>query len=213
MMSFNLDDYFIFIRTIKLNSSHFSLEEFLKLTDQIQDNHPESVIQFFNDRFVLNQEHIYNACYFMLKAFDLNRNISLNKNLELLLYLACSRQIKYSLKFFGLNDEILKKGELNYCVISKSRDIDDIHKSMNSLLNHISIDSNIFMKSLNKFNNVKNFFEISESQLIVILNSYDLSIDLCEITNENLKILYTALSELICEKMALLSLEKVKSSQ
>ena len=206
-------NYYIFINSIRLISSHFTLEEFLKLTDQIQNNNPGSIIQFFNDKFVLNQEHIFNACYFMIKAFNLNRNISLNQNLELLLYLACSRQIKYGLKFFGLNDEIINKGELNYCIISNSGKIDNITKSICSLLDSVPIDSSILRKSLNKFKNVKDFFEISESQLTVILNSYDLNTDLSEITNENLEILYTALSELICEKMALISLEKVKSSQ
>jgi len=212
-MSLGDSNYFIFIKSIGLNSSPFALEEFLKLTNQVQNKHPGSVIQFFNDEYVLNQEHIFNACYFMVKAYNLNRNISSNRNLELLLYLACSRQIKYGLKFFGLNDVIFKKGELSYCVISTSREIDEIVKEMDSIFNCFPIESNILRKSLTKFNNIKEFFEISESQLKVILNSYDLNVELSDIKNVNLDFLYTALSELICEKMVLLSLEKVKSSQ
>lgn len=215
MMKMNLreSDYYIFNRSIRLNSSPFSLDEFLKLIDQIQNKHPGTLIQFFNDKFVLNQEHVFNACYFMVKAFNLDQNISSNRNLEFLLYLACSRQIKHSLKFFGLNEEIFKNGELNYCIISSSKKIDEITKEISNVLNYVPTEPDILRKSLEKFYNVKDFFKILKSQLTVILNSYDSNIDLSDITNENLEDLYRALSELICEKMALLSLEKVKSSQ
>lgn len=214
MMKMNLSgtDYQVMINSIEFNSVPYSLEEFLELIFQIQNKFPGSLIQFFNDKFVLNEEQVLNACYFMVRAFNSSHNISSNRNLEFLLYLACSRQIKYSLKHFGLNDELFKKGVLNYCIISSKGKIIEINNEIRDVFNCVPQKPDILRKSLEKFDNVKNFFNFSKSQLEVILNSYEAKIDFSHLENDDLDIIYRALSDLICEKMVLLSLEKVKVS-
>ncbi|MCK4384112.1 MAG: hypothetical protein KAW66_12505, partial [Candidatus Lokiarchaeota archaeon] len=64
--------------------------------------------------------------------------------------------------------------------------------------------------SVDKFNRVKNYFEFNDNQILTVLRSYGYKNDILDINSLNLESLYEVLNDLICEKMALLSLEKVK---
>lgn len=201
-------EYYIGVKAIKLRLNNRSLEDILELTHQIQMDFPDSVIQFFNDEFVLNEKHLINACYYFIKSFSSNRNIASSKNLEFLLYLACSRQIKFSLKFFGINEEILEKGVLHYCVIHKLDKISEISTKLLVTLDSIPQKPKILEMSLEKFNKVKKFFNFTDEQLEVILRSYNIKPKETKLNQENLNLLVEGLNDLICEKMTLLSLEK-----
>jgi tRNA threonylcarbamoyladenosine modification (KEOPS) complex Cgi121 subunit len=201
-------EYYIGIYAIKLKLNNKSLEDILGSAHKIQMNFPGSVIQFFNDEFVLNQKHLINACYYSIKSFSSNRNIASSINIELLLYLACNRQIKFSLKFFGLSEEILEKEVLHYCVIDKLDKISEINTKLIAELDSIPQKPKILEQSLEKFNKVKKFFNFTDKKLEVIFRSYNIKPEHTELNLENLDIFYECLNDLISEKMTLLSLEK-----
>lgn len=200
-------EYYIGINAIKSKLNTKSLEDTLALVHKIQLSFPGSVIQFFNDEFILNQKHIVDACYHFIKSFGSNRNIASSKNIELLLYLACNRQIKFSLKNFGINEETLDKGVLHYCVIHNIDIISEIDKRLLAELDSLPQKPKILDKSLEKFNKVKKFFNIKEKQINVILRSYNIKPEDTVLNPENLDLFYVCLNDLISEKMALLSLE------
>ena len=146
----------------------------------------------------------------MEKAFLKNLNISNKKNIEFLLYLATNRQIKIGIKAFGIKDEEVKKGELIYCIISPENNVDKINKEMIHILQAEEVALNLNIRSLDKFNKIRTFFGLSENHIITILKSYGISSKNNNIMSNNLEDLYVALNDLICEKMTLLSLEKIK---
>jgi tRNA threonylcarbamoyladenosine modification (KEOPS) complex Cgi121 subunit len=200
-------EYYIGINAIKLKLDYKSIEDILVQAHKIQLSFPGSVIQFFNDEFILNQKHILIACYHFIKSFGSNRNIASSKNIELLLYLACNRQIKFSLKNFGINEEILEKRVLHYCVIHKLDNISEIEAKLTAELDSVPQKPNILDKSLERFNKVKKFFNFKDKQIDVILRSYNIKPEHTELNLENIDLFYTCLNDLISEKMALLSLE------
>ncbi|MFX1504074.1 MAG: hypothetical protein ACFFDH_24150, partial [Promethearchaeota archaeon] len=63
-------------------------------------------------------------------------------------------------------------------------------------------------QSNNKINLIKNFFEISDNQLNTVQRSYGIKPNNSKIS---LNSIVLALYDLICEKMALLYVEKTKS--
>lgn len=201
-------NYYIGINSIKLKLNNRSLESILGTAHKIQMSFPDSVIQFFNDEYVLDQKHIVKACYFLIRSFNSKQNIASSKNIELLLYLACNRQIKFSLKYFGLNQEVLETGILHYCIIHKLDQISNIDARILAELNCISVKSKLLEKSLEKFNKIKNFFDFTDNQLEVILKSYNIKFKYSELNLENVDLFYNSLNDLICERMTLLSLEK-----
>ena len=202
--------YSIGISKIQLGLSSLSLEDLFKLVEDIQKDKKGSMIQFFNDEFILNSEHVFNACYFTFKAFNNGINISNQKNLEFILYLATKRQIKQCLKDFGLKFTHISNKELTYCIISSSTELSLIDEVILQKLNakHIPLDLN--NKNYDKFKRVKEYFQISDNQISVVLKAYGLNLLSKTPTKEDLINIYMALNDLICEKMALLSLEKIK---
>ncbi|MHA1257461.1 MAG: KEOPS complex subunit Cgi121, partial [Promethearchaeota archaeon] len=159
----------------------------------------------------LNAEHILHACYFVQKAFYTKNNISNKKNLELLLYLATKRQIKLSLECFGVNHYNLKDTRISYCIISLKDNIQQVNIKVNSYLHSEDISLNLGNLSIDKFNIVKKYFEFSDNQVLTVLKAYGYKSDILDINSINIENLYGALNDLICEKMALLSLEKRRS--
>ncbi|MHA1411240.1 MAG: hypothetical protein ACTSO4_01370, partial [Promethearchaeota archaeon] len=68
-------------------------------------------------------------------------------------------------------------------------------------------------KSLKKLITVKNYFEVSDEQLFSVLKTRDVNVKEGNLLNADINELYSALNDLICEKMVLLSLEKIKFNQ
>ena len=186
------------------------LDVIFDVIEQVQDTFKESTIQFFSQEYVLDQNHIFNASYFMEKAFLNHLNISNKKNIEFLLYLATNRQIKIGIEAFGIKDEEVKTGELLYCIISPKNNVDEINKEIIRILQAKELDLNLNARSLDKFNKIKTFFAILDHQIITVLKSYGINNKNNHITSNHLEDLYVALNDLICEKMTLLSLEKIK---
>lgn len=176
----------------------------INFSENIQNKYKNSILQFFSDTFVLNENHIFTACYYVQKAFVNNQNISNKKNIEFLLYLATNRQIKNAVEAFGITLDDIKKKRLSYCIISSENNLNSINNEVVECFHVKEQDFNLNYESLEKLNRIKNFFEISDNQINVVLNSFDNT----GLTNNKLELSFNALYDLICEKMALLSIEK-----
>jgi len=204
-------DYYVGINQIEINPKEVQINKLVELIEVIQSHYEDTVLQFFSDRYILNPEHILHASYFVQKAFYTKKNISNKKNLELLLYLAAKRQIKLSLESFGVNNYNLQNKRISFCIISLEDNIQQVNIEINSYLHSEDISPNLGNLSIDKFKIVKKYFEFSDNQILTVMKSYGYKNDILDINSINLERLYGALNDLICEKMALLSLEKRRS--
>ena len=193
----------------KLKSENEALDFIFNLVEKVQIDY-DSMVQFYSDSYILNQDHISTACFYVQKAFFNNVNISKKKNIEFLLYLATKRQIKNAIEAFGIKISDLKYGNLNYCIISNKNNLKRINEEILYNLKANEKEITLNSKNVKKFKKIKNFFEISDNQINAVLNSYEVKeFNGNDIAN-NLINLFLALYDLICEKMALLSLENIK---
>ena len=206
-----VSNYYVGINQIEIDPKEVQINKLVELIEVIQSHYEDTVLQFFNDRYILNPEHILHACYFVQKAFYTKNNISNKKNLELLLYLAAKRQIKLSLEYFGVNDYNLSNRRISFCIISQKDKIQQVNIEINNYLLSKDISVNLGSLSIDKYKIIKNYFEFSDTQIFTVLKSYGYENDILNINSLNLESLYRALNDLICEKMALLSLEKRRS--
>ncbi len=203
-----LPNYYVGINQIEIDPKKVQINGLVELNEIVNSHHKDTFLQFFNDRYVLNPEHILHACYFVQKAFYANNNISKTKSLEFLLYLAANRQIKLSLEGFGVKDYNLLNQKINFCIISSEDNLKQVNIEINEYLHSKDINLDLGNLSFDKFDRIKKYFEFSDNQIITVLRSYGYKNDKKEINSSNLERLYEALNDLICEKMALLSLEK-----
>ncbi|MFW9826394.1 MAG: KEOPS complex subunit Cgi121 [Candidatus Thorarchaeota archaeon] len=200
-------NYGKFIDFYSINNEKKALGKFLEIIEKVQNKYQNSLIQFFRDKFILNQEHIFTACYFTEKSFLQNLNISSKKNIEFLLYLATNRQINKSIEAFGIENADLKENRLVYCISSPMDNIDIINNELLKNLYSESTDLNLNKQSLSKINIIKEFYEISDNQINSVMRSYGFN---TENSKNNLDILVSSISDLIYEKMAILQIEKTK---
>ncbi|MFX1326246.1 MAG: KEOPS complex subunit Cgi121, partial [Promethearchaeota archaeon] len=103
--------YYVGISQIKFDGNYFlqtkkneehALNYLFNMIEELQSKYKDMTIQFVKDDYILNENHIYVACYYMEKAFLHNTAISQKKNIELLLYLSTYRQINKSINAFGV---------------------------------------------------------------------------------------------------------------
>ncbi|MFX1314135.1 MAG: KEOPS complex subunit Cgi121 [Promethearchaeota archaeon] len=198
--------YYVGINQMKIDPKLFTLSRFFRIIEENKNN--DFVLQIFNNKHVLNSEHVFNACYFLQKAFLNNNNISNKKNIELLLYLATNRQIKIAIQDFGINEEQFNKGLINSCMISSKDNLDPINSEIEKSLKANRLKLTIDNYSLKKYERVKKYFNFSDNQIHSILNSYSIKVN-AKIRDKDIPVLYLALNDLICERMTLLSLERV----
>ncbi|MHA2289839.1 MAG: KEOPS complex subunit Cgi121 [Promethearchaeota archaeon] len=203
-----LSHYYIGINQIEIGPKKVQINDLVELIENVHINHNETVLQFFNEEFVLNFEHILHACYFVQKTFNANINISKTKNLELLLYLAANRQIKLSLEAFGVKDHNFQNKKISFCIISSEDNIKRVNIEINEKLSSKDIALDFENLSVDKYNRIKKYFKFSDKQILTVLRSYGYISDEEQIKSLDFERLYEALNDLISEKMALLSLEK-----
>lgn len=207
---FNFDLHH-FLERYKITSKEEVLNHLFKIIQKIQDNNNESVIQIVNDKFVLNQDHIYIACYYMQKAFFRKTNISNTKNIELLLYLSTYRQISKAIETVGINSQDLKEGNIIICIISPIDNTIKINKEILQILNANETELTLNNMTREKIKKIIENYDILDSQIKPVLNSYlNKKRSKNDLDNE-VEFLSSAVFDLICEKMALLNLEKIKS--
>ena len=211
--------YFIGINQISLNYQDLielnnlkndkeALEFLISLASQINEDIKDIVVQFIDDELILNQEHIFKSIYFVQKAFKNNLNISKSKSMEELLYLSSQRQIKKGIEAFGVKIQELKNGKLTYLILSQNNNIDNINQEILQRINGKNMEITINNISIEKLEKIKQYFNISNNQINSIINSYDKQ----EVAdNENLNLSILAIHDILCEKMSILSLEKIKT--
>jgi len=203
-IAFNFNDV---LKSNRLKNEQDGLSYLFNLIDTIQTKFKGSTVQFIKTKYVLNLEHLFLACYFVQKAFNRKINISNTKNIELFLYLSAKRQIKSGIDAFGITEEDLKSSILTYCIISSLNDVNQINKE---IMHHVigsEIEVNLEQFDAEKCEEIKNFFEITDHQIDIILKSHGITKDQEKKKPANQVI---AMQDLICEKMSLLSLEKTK---
>ncbi|MBD3254787.1 MAG: hypothetical protein GF383_06825 [Candidatus Lokiarchaeota archaeon] len=196
------------MKTLNMKTKKQLLDYIFDLIEQNQSKY-NLAFQIISPNHVLNQDHIYAACYYLKRAFATKTNISNNENIELLLYLSASRQIKVGIDRFGLNTQVLKDGKLLLCAISEKNNVEKSILDVNNKLSGNEIKPFHGINSLENFTKIKNLFEFNENQIFTILSSNGIDISSKNLNELDLDALYLSLEELIFEEMALLSLEKI----
>lgn len=189
-------------------TTELKLEDAFDLIKRIQNQFNDVTLQLFDKTLILNSKHIFYAIYHCLKSFHLNRNISNNKGIEFLLYLAANRQIKKAIDNFGIKKHHIKHGALNFCIISLNSNLEIIQRDILNEMKAKETTLDLDRLSYDKYENIRKFFAINESQINVVVKANREEVDYKIPNKNNVEGLYLALEDLICEKMAILSLER-----
>jgi tRNA threonylcarbamoyladenosine modification (KEOPS) complex Cgi121 subunit len=181
-----------------------ALINFFKIVNIIQEKYKSSLLQFIKEKYILNEDHIFTACYYVEKAFLYKLNISNKKNVELLLYLAANRQINKSIDGFGIDFSDLNR-QMILCIVSPKNNLNKIYDELSSALSLIEVKLTINDQTTKKIDLIKDYFEISDNQINIILKSYGI---ISSYSDLSLNSITLAICDLIFEKMALLCVEK-----
>jgi len=209
--SFPKDKLHYFIGIGTLIDMKVELDDIFDLIELLQNRFEGVMLQFFNPRLILSYNHIFYAAYHTLKTFHLKTNISNKMGIEFLLYMAASRQIKRALEYYGITMQQLNLGTIDFCIISMNTDLEIILKDLLSKINVKERDLELAKKSYAKYENIREYFGINENQIKVILKSYGVNFNDILSTKNKKNYLNLAIEDLICEKMVLLSLEKISN--
>ncbi len=202
-------DFSRFLKINDLKKDKEGLDKLFNMIEDLQEKREDLCIQFINQNYIINQDHIYTACYFVRKAFYDKLNISNRKNLELLLYLAGVRQIKNAIESFGITIDQLKGGSLTYCVIANtSKEVESLNLKLLEKFEARDTPLTLNALSIENFLKIKQYYEFTDEQVKIVLKAHDLFENYKSLNSVNVKSLFFALNELVCEKMALLSTEK-----
>ncbi len=213
--------YFVGISQIEIEINQFleankfaneveALNHLFKMIEELQNKNRGSTIQIIKDNYILNQDHIFVACYYLQKALFHETLISNNKAIELLLYLSTHRQISKGIKLFGLDSDDLNKGKFTTCFISPINNLKSIFNDLLEILHAHEIDVTINDLTLEKITEIIKIYEFSELQIKSVLNSYGIKNVNLEKPKNNLHNISLAVFDLLCEKMELLNLEKIR---
>ena len=203
-------DYRDLLESNHLKNEKDGLDFLISLASQLSNKFEDIILQFIDDNLILNEEHIFKSIYFVLKAFKSNINISNGKSMEVLLYLSTQRQIKKSIEAFGVNVQNLKNGNLTYLIASHNSNLEVINEEILHLLNGKDADITINSVSREKIKRITEYYNITNNEIATIINSYNRNLDYNEVNSLELSKL--AIHDILCEKMAKLSLEKIKSN-
>ncbi len=201
-----------FLKVSKISDEVEPLNHLFKMIEELQNKNKESTIQIIKDKYVLNQKHIFVACYYLQKTLFHETLISNKKAIELLLYLSTLRQISKGIKLFGLDSDDLKEGKFIICIISPVDNLKSINNNVLETLNAHEIEVSINNLTLEKITEIIKVYEFSYSQINSVLKSYGIKDINWDKPKYNLNDLSMAIFDLICEKMALLNLEKIRST-
>ena len=200
--------FYISIAEVSINIENVSSNKLLGLSNYIDINYNNALLQLLNAKYILNSEHIYSACYFTYNAFLSHNNISKSKQIELLLFLSVNRQIKIAIRDFGLSDDIKTNINVILCLSSFKNNLDTIYTDLQDRIKFQELSFELDNYSIERFNRIKKYFDISDNQINVLLKSANLHINNNNKNEIPLEYLYSALTDIIREKMVLLSVEK-----
>ncbi len=201
-----------FMEVKELSDQEEASNYFFKKIEELQNKNKESTIQIIKDKYVLNQEHIFVACYYLQKALFHETLISNKKAIELILYLSTHRQISRGIKLFGLDSDDLNKGKFTTCIISPINNLKNILNDLLEFLSAHEIDITLNDLTPKKITEIIQIYEFSDSQISSVLKSYGIKNINRDKLKSNLSDISMVIFDLISEKMALLNLEKIKST-
>ena len=201
-----------FMEVKELSDQEEASNYFFKKIEELQNKNKESTIQIIKDKYVLNQEHIFVACYYLQKALFHETLISNKKAIELILYLSTHRQISRGIKLFGLDSDDLNKGKFTTCIISPINNLKNILNDLLEFLSAHEIDITLNDLTPKKITEIIQIYEFSDSQISSVLKSYGIKNINRDKLKSNLSDISMVIFDLISEKMALLNLKKIKST-
>ncbi|MHA1311694.1 MAG: KEOPS complex subunit Cgi121 [Candidatus Helarchaeota archaeon] len=125
-------------------------------------NESECEIQLLNANIVATWEHIFFAAINALNSFKNGNNLANNLSLEILLYIAGTRQIKVALKKVGINNLIRE-----IAIVIFSNDEQMIYNVFEEIKRLLSGVEDIKLLEINekKFINLINLFNINYSEI------------------------------------------------
>jgi len=171
-------------RNVKIKN----VEEFLKKINKEKLSNVE--IQFFDARFVATWQHLYFAALNALAAFKNQENISKRLSMETMLYASGQRQIKRSMRLFGIKPDM---SEIAVLIIGEKVDAVKSALSTVSACINAQHDEMILELSEEKMKTIQDAFEISDLELKAVMKKGDLK---------------RALIDLVIEWMALLATQR-----
>jgi tRNA threonylcarbamoyladenosine modification (KEOPS) complex Cgi121 subunit len=193
-----------------LITNKLKLDDIFGILESIQNQFENCMIQFFNKQLVLNSNHIFYACYHTLRSFQLKANISNKMEIEFLLYLSANRQIRKALKYYGITKENINQGQIVFCVISLTKNLDLIRTEILNLINATENSLNLDEEPIVRYENIKKFFAFNDNQIMTVLKSHGINIYKIIPNRNNILQLNLAIEDLLAEKMVLLSLESTQ---
>ncbi len=199
----------------KLSENSQVVDCLLNLITDVNKKYPQATLQIFNPELLLSKDLIIRAFYHAQKAFDANINISNQKNIELLLYLSTTRQISEAINRFGIEINTKKSNSILELVYFIANNEDTIEIIKDELMKNICTkegSSIITEISIEKIAKIIDTYGIKTNQIGVVFQSYDIPFKYENaLEKNNLNDLCNAIQDILLEKMALLSLEKIAS--
>ena len=163
------------------------IENINKFLEEIKKEAPNINVQFFDATKVAGFQHMYFAAINAINSFEKNTHISNNLAIEALLYASAQRQIKKAVEMVGIKSE---STEIVVLIIAENKfEKENFVRFINEKIPGERDDS-VQNVTKNKFNSIKNLFNISDIEFGAKLKKQGLDIE--------------ALIDLIIERMALL---------
>ncbi len=126
-------------------------------------------IQLFDSSLIATWEHLFFGALNALKAFIYGKNISNKLSVECLLYTSGQRQISIAVQNFGVKPATKKIGII---LIDDAKDLlQEVHKKILLITKGVENDAVLSINNKDKFDKIRNFFQITEIELKTICGS------------------------------------------
>jgi tRNA threonylcarbamoyladenosine modification (KEOPS) complex Cgi121 subunit len=161
------------------------------LLSLVRERTEDAEVQFFNAELIAGWEHLYFAVLNALKAFESRLNISNSLAIEILLYASARRQIKRAVELLGITSS-----SSNIAAVILAETESKANKALETV-SHVMLgkrDDNVIELSNEKFDIIKNLFNISEAELNAKLERKGME--------------KKALTDLVIEHVALLAIQR-----
>jgi tRNA threonylcarbamoyladenosine modification (KEOPS) complex Cgi121 subunit len=141
------------------------------LLDNINELSRETgvTIQLFDSSLIASWEHLFFSALNALRAFRYGKNISNNLSVECLLYTSGQRQISVAIENFGVKPDTRNIGVV---LIDNSQDLlHEVHKKVLLITKGLENVAVLSINSKEKFDKIRSFFQITETELNTICGS------------------------------------------
>ncbi len=130
-------------------------------------------IQLFDSSLIATWEHLFFSALNALKAFSYGKNISNSLSVECLLYASGQRQISVAVKNLGVHSDTK---EIGIILIGDDQNLlHEVYTKVLLITNGSENDEVLLINNPDKFDKIRNFFQITEIELKTICGSYEWS--------------------------------------